>query len=567
MSTPHQSRRRHSLLLLSTLVLVTTALPLPVLGGEECPQVVRVLFDDPAVIRAVSSWVEPWEVHREAGYLVVGVDAEGLARLQAAGLRVQVDEELTARLCRPPSASKTEDGGILAFPCYRTIEETFQAAQDLVARRPDLASWIDIGDSWELLHPEAEREGHDLMVLRLTNAATSELDPKPALFATGGMHARELAPPELLLRFAERLVDGHGIDADITWILDEHEINLFLLSNPDGRERAEQLMMWRKNADNDYCPNTDDRGADINRNFEYEWGCCGGSSAGYCDETYRGPFPGSEPETQAVQDYLRALFPAQWNPEPPADATGIYLDIHAYGALVLWPWGFGYEHPPNSTALQTLGRKLAYYNHHVPYQSIFLYPTDGTTIDFAYGELGVAAFTFEVGDWFFEDCTVFEESILEPNLDALLYAAKVARTPYLTPSGPEVTEIVLDPGPTLAPDSLLTVVADVTDRRYSNVNGIEPTQTITAVEYAVDVPPWRAEAGQLVAMIPVDGSFDHDLEEAEATLDTTDLARGRHSLFLRAQDADGNWGATSAAFFWLGDRFAEPRQPSGRVAP
>ena len=46
---------------------------------------------------------------------------------------------------------------------------------------------------------------------------------------------------------------------------------------------------------------------------------------------------------------------------------------------------------PNGTALQTLGRKFAYFNNYEPMQSIGLYPTDGTTEDFAYGELGLAA--------------------------------------------------------------------------------------------------------------------------------------------------------------------------------
>ena len=47
---------------------------------------------------------------------------------------------------------------------------------------------------------------------------------------------------------------------------------------------------------------------------------------------------------------------------------------------------------PNGTALQTLGRKFAYFNGHTPEQSYGLYPTDGTSDGVSYGELGVAAF-------------------------------------------------------------------------------------------------------------------------------------------------------------------------------
>ena len=97
---------------------------------------------------------------------------------------------------------------------------------------------------------------------------------------------------------------------------------------------------------------------------------------------------------------------------------------------MLWPWGFTNNVPPNDTALQTLGRKFAYFNGYTPEQSIDLYPTDGTTDDFAYGDLGLAAFTFEMGTDFFQDCSTFENTIVPANMPALPYAAKSARLPY-----------------------------------------------------------------------------------------------------------------------------------------
>ena len=182
---------------------------------------------------------------------------------------------------------------------------------------------------------------------------------------------------------------------------------------------------------------------DLNRNFSYAWGCCGGSSGSTCDEVYRGPSAASEPETQAIQNYVRQRFPDQRgagsDSPAPADASGIFLDLHSYGGLVLWPWGFTNQPPPNASALQTLGRKLGYFNGYTPEQSYLLYTTDGTTDDFAYGELGLAAYTIEMGNTFFQDCATFESSIVPRNLPALLYAAKAARNPYLSPAGPEAS--------------------------------------------------------------------------------------------------------------------------------
>jgi carboxypeptidase T len=120
--------------------------------------------------------------------------------------------------------------------------------------------------------------------------------------------------------------------------------------------------------------------------------------------------------------------------------------MHSYSQLVLWSWGFTYDPPPNNTALVTLGRKFAYFNGYEPDQAVGLYPTDGTTDDFAYGELGLAAYTFELGTTFFQDCSTFENQILPDNLEALVYAAKTARAPYMLPAGPDALDLNFECG-------------------------------------------------------------------------------------------------------------------------
>jgi len=199
---------------------------------------------------------------------------------------------------------------------------------------------------------------------------------------------------------AEYLVNSYGIDADATWLLNYHEIHLMLQTNPDGRKKAETGLLWRKNTNQNYCgPDSNARGADLNRNFRFYWSCCGGSSGFQCAYTFHGPSPASEPETQSVQNYIYIHFKDQRgekiNDAAPLNASGLYLDIHSSGRLILWPWGFTSDPAPNATQLQTLGRKLAFFNGHTPIQSYGLYPTDGTTISFAYGEMGLAGFRCE----------------------------------------------------------------------------------------------------------------------------------------------------------------------------
>ena len=444
---------------------------------------------------------------------------------------------------------------IPSYACYETVEETFAAAQAFVTAKPNLATWIDVGDSWQKTQGSG---GYDMRVLKLSNSAVAPNPPatKPRLFINSAIHAREYTTAPLVLEFARWLVNGYGTNADATWILDHHEVHLMLHANPDGRKQAETGLSWRKNANNAYCANTNTRGADLNRNFSFSWNSTAGqgSSGNACDLTYRGPAAGSEPEIQAIEAYVRSLWPDRRGPAAtdaaPADTSGIHLDIHSYSQLVLWPWGTTSTPAPNGTALQTLGRKFAFFNGYTPQQSIGLYPTDGTSDSVSYGELGVAAFTIELGTAFFESCTTYNNVIKPNNLPALIYAAKVVRTPYITPAGPDVTTLSLNndaAGAGVPAGINVALTASATDTRFNNSNGTEPTQAIAGAEYYLDVPPWEAGAAPVV-LVASDGVFNATTEGLSGAINTAGLSVGRHTVFVRARDASGAWGAVTASF-------------------
>jgi hypothetical protein len=173
-------------------------------AADECPMVVRAHFTERAQVDAVAAWTEPWEVRYDQGYLVVAVDGDGFARLIAAGLEIEVDERLTRQLCEPSETLKGQTEGIPSYPCYRTVEETFADAAAIAAAHPDLAEWIDAGDSWEKTTPGG-LAGYDLMVLKLTNSTvpgtptgSGGLHGKPRLLVTSAIHAREYTTAELV---------------------------------------------------------------------------------------------------------------------------------------------------------------------------------------------------------------------------------------------------------------------------------------------------------------------------------------------------------------------------------
>ena len=207
---------------------------------------------------------------------------------------------------------------------------------------------------------------------------------------------------------------------------------------------------------------------------------------------------------------------------------------------------------PNDAALRTLGRKFGFYTGYTVCQAGedgCIYPTDGTTDDFAYGDLGVAAYTFELGNWFFEDCSTFTSSIIDPVLTSLMVAAKAARQPYRTPAGPEVIQASVTPTQVLAGGQVTLTVA-IDSARYATNDpdfGIEPVQPITAAHFTVDAPGWIS--GTVAYSLTVVPTAPDGLQAtASAVIDTAGWATGCHLVLTEAQDAGGEWGAPTAVY-------------------
>ena len=102
------------------------------------------------------------------------------------------------------------------------------------------------------------------------------------------------------------------------------------VANPDGYIYTWTTnRFWRKNR----RPNG---GVDLNRNFPETWNICppsdGCSSSNPGSDFYRGPFAGSEPETQAVLELAQRV--------EDTSSLVIFLDIHSYSAVVSGIWSY-----------------------------------------------------------------------------------------------------------------------------------------------------------------------------------------------------------------------------------
>lgn len=529
---------------------------------EEPAVVVRLYYGERARLADLVSRYDVFEyADHEAGYVPARLRWSEFDALSQEGYRLEIDEAMTAQANRRPAAGLASLAGIPGYPCYRTVEETDAALDRIATEHPDLATLVSIGSSWEKTVPGGA-PGYDLRVLVLSNEARP--GPKPRFFLMAEHHARELVAAETALRYAEELVAGYGVDPDLTWVLDYTEVHILPMANPDGRKMAEVGMMWRKNTDNaNGCTSYPYYGTDLNRNFDFKWGSAG-SSASPCDDVYRGPAPDSEPENRAIRDYVRSLFPDQRGPldsdAAPATATGLLVSLHSYGRLVLYPWGSMATPAPNQAALRALGAKFGFFNRYTVQASYELYPTSGAADEWAYGELGVPAYTIEMGTTFFQPCADFESVIYPSNRLALHYAAKACRQPYLDPAGPDVLAVAVSPRTGLAGVPVtLTAVADDT-RKYGTAPAL-PSYAITAVRGSIDAPSWT-DGVVTLALEAVDGSFNSPHESVRATLDTTRWAPGRHTVFVEARNANGAWGVPTAVFLWV-----EPLTLTATVAP
>jgi len=521
----------------------TAALALLLLAAPLGAEVVRITDLSPARLGELRAQYDFWGLDREAGAAVFWLDPADRARLEAAGLRIVTDVQRNAELAAWNALDRSgfrrgAGGSIPGFACYRTVTQTHADLEALAVQHPDRARWVEVGATWQLGNGSAPGDTIQALVIENPDSPHS----RAPLVVMAAQHARELATAEIATRFAELLVENPADDPDIEWLLDHRQVHVIAQQNPDGRRQVEAGEgFWRKNHNETACPSTNP-GIDLNRNSTVFWGDF--SSGSTCSDAYRGPVVASEPETRAIQDYLATVFadqrPGGLTTPAPDTAEGLFISIHSFGELVLFPWeglGGGNENnAPNHDGLAILGRRMAEPTGYDVGRWQLLGPAGGTTVDYAYHEFGVAAYTFEVGTTFQQSCSRFESTIWPTNLDALLLAVKAARRPYREPAGPSITALaaITDGGIRLTgtADDTLYFRGSVTEPPAS-----DPISDVVELRVAAGAP---ADTGSPTWAFPITvpatiASFDVTLPSG-ATLP----ANGR--LFVTAIDSAGQEG-------------------------
>ena len=336
-------------------------------------------------------------------YIVAGV--EDLIKLDKAEIAYSIE---SSRFTKLSESLISGQGGINgAYHSYLELEKDLYL---LESTYPNLAKVEIIGTS---------HEARNIYALKISDNVQWDENEASVIFM-GCHHAREWISVEVPYLTAEHLLENYRSDSEIKNLVDQSEIWFIPLVNPDGLVYSIYFYRyWRKNRRNN---GDGSYGVDPNRNYGYKWGYDNiGSSSNPSSNVYRGPYPFSEPETQAVRDFMvgkdfRAL-----------------VSYHNYSQIIIYPWGYTDEPSALDDLMHDMAEQMTnkmgqvngnLYSFGRAGDSLYL--TNGDTTDWGLGVLGIPSFTIELppvdilsGGFYNSESDIMP--IFQENLPAALY--------------------------------------------------------------------------------------------------------------------------------------------------
>ncbi len=206
---------------------------------------------------------------------------------------------------------------------HLTLDEVNEQLDLMHDLYPDLITEkFSIGESFE---------GRDIWTVWIRSEREDGVQ-KPQAYYNSLIHAREPMSMMNLVYYMWWLLENYDEDPLATFLIDERDMAFTLVLNPDGYEYNRSNSpngggMHRKNR---RPVGSFNQGVDLNRNFGpfYFWDHPnGGSSLSPDSDTFRGGLPFSEPETQAMRDFvLENDFRTVFN-------------YHNFSNLLIYPYG------------------------------------------------------------------------------------------------------------------------------------------------------------------------------------------------------------------------------------
>ena len=242
-------------------------------------------------------------------------------------------------------------------------------------------------------------EGRTIWAFKVSDYPSVDED-EPEVLYTGLTHAREPVSMMNLFFFVRWLCENYSSDPTAEFLVNHREMWFVPIINPDGYAYNETIApngggMHRKNRkpnpDNSNCNNGTQQGIDLNRNYSYNWGADNsGSSGNPCSAVYRGASAFSEPETEAISNFILAR------------QFKNVLHYHTYSNVLIHSWGDGtFPDEPDLSTLREIGAEMTRENGYAvgTGTETIGYGVNGDAVDWTYGTAGLISYTPEVGSY------------------------------------------------------------------------------------------------------------------------------------------------------------------------
>ncbi|MHA1685536.1 MAG: M14 family zinc carboxypeptidase [Candidatus Heimdallarchaeaceae archaeon] len=316
---------------------------------------------------------------------------------------------------------------------------------------PEYVDVFSIGHTWE---------NRTIWAVRITDESVTTA--KTEFYIVAAHHAREIITVENALYFIDKLIYDTLFSSAYQTLLTKEEIYVIPMLNPDGVSVLHWFPEQRKNMSPidddgdgtridehevtyywDLQSNTsaidekdldgdgstgEDRpgGVDLNRNYAAFWNGSG-SSCNAQDDCFRGPYPFSEPETQAMRDFMYE------------HSFNLAVSLHSGIQAIITPWGNNNSLPmKDHDEFAALINALKNITGFPDWEEIGGYITSGEWSDYSYLFHDILGFTLETygGIWngnYFDYFNPPGNKILsncEKIFAALIYLAQEPRLTY-----------------------------------------------------------------------------------------------------------------------------------------
>jgi len=237
-------------------------------------------------------------------------------------------------------------------PGYYSYDQIIAIADSLATHFPSICKKISWGTSLG---------GRQLAALKISdNVGTDE--PEAEIMFDGGIHGDEVGGAQNIIMFARDLCLGYGSNPTYTDLINNREIWLYLMVNPDGR-----VAMSRYN----------NNGVDCNRDNGYMWNGEGQSTGAF-----------SQVETKALRNCIND------------NQFVVYTNYHSGTEIIAYPWSYradaarDYSHINQLASIYSTTSGYSYLSYGQGF--LIMYAINGSTKDYQYGSRGNIGWSIEI---------------------------------------------------------------------------------------------------------------------------------------------------------------------------